>query len=527
MASLPFDTSDPEAYRKRLAMAMVQGAGDTSPVQHWSQGANRIVQALMGANMMNSIGMEQGKKDAEYRAALSNLPGLGGTPQAATPASPMAAALTQTAGDPAAAIASIESGGRYDAMGPVTKSGDRAYGKYQIMGNNIPQWTKAVLGQEVTPDQFVANPAIQDAVFKQKFGEYSQKYGPEGASRAWFAGEGGMNNLNAKDQLGTTVAQYGQKFAQALGPQAAASSAAVPQQAAPGVPAEQIRAMLGSKDPRMQALGMKMYEQNFAPQKPMEVNGKLVNPRTGAVIADYSNPQPVTVGETVIDGRTGRPIYQGEQKPQPVTVGETVIDARTGKPIYQGQQKPNIEYKELPDGRIVALDKNKVGQGVDVTPAGGGPTNPYAMAGKPTEGQSASANYANRMVESHNVMDKLESAGTSKLQAGLSAVPVVNNLLVSTDRQKLEQAQRDFVNAILRKESGAAIGKDEFNSASKQYFPQPGDSPETIAQKKINRETAVQGIMGGAGPTYKPPAAFKPGGSKPNTTASGIAWSIE
>ena len=55
-------------------------------------------------------------------------------------------------------------------------------------------------------------------LFQAKFGQYQQKYGPEGAARAWFAGEGGMNNRNATDVLGTTVGGYGQKFAQAYGP---------------------------------------------------------------------------------------------------------------------------------------------------------------------------------------------------------------------------------------------------------------------------------------------------------------------
>jgi hypothetical protein len=117
------------------------------------------------------------------------------------------------------AISGIESGGRYGLLGPVTKSGDRAYGKFQVMGANVPQWTQQFYGKSLTPQEFLANPQAQDAVFQGKFGQYADKYGPEGAAKAWFAGEGGMNNPNAKDMLGTTVAQYGQKFAAGLGPQ--------------------------------------------------------------------------------------------------------------------------------------------------------------------------------------------------------------------------------------------------------------------------------------------------------------------
>lgn len=120
----------------------------------------------------------------------------------------------------ATAIGSIESGGQsdpYTTMGPATKGGDRAHGKYQVMGANIGPWSREVLGTELTPEQFLASPQAQDAVFQGKFGQYVDKYGPEGAAKAWFAGEKGMTNPNAKDALGTSVADYAGKFNKALG----------------------------------------------------------------------------------------------------------------------------------------------------------------------------------------------------------------------------------------------------------------------------------------------------------------------
>src|SRR5512139_3880695 len=115
------------------------------------------------------------------------------------------------------AIAGIESGGRYDLLGPVTKSGDRAYGKYQVMGNNVGPWTKEVLGKEYTPEQFVADPKAQDAVFQAKFGQYVDKYGQEGAAQAWFGGPGAVGKTDRTDQLGTSVGSYGKRFMSALG----------------------------------------------------------------------------------------------------------------------------------------------------------------------------------------------------------------------------------------------------------------------------------------------------------------------
>jgi hypothetical protein len=52
------------------------------------------------------------------------------------------------------AIKRIESSGNYGALGPATRNGDRAYGAYQVMGNNIPDWTKQHYGQALTPQQF-------------------------------------------------------------------------------------------------------------------------------------------------------------------------------------------------------------------------------------------------------------------------------------------------------------------------------------------------------------------------------------
>src|SRR5262245_28436013 len=107
------------------------------------------------------------------------------------------------------AIGQFESGGNYRSVGPLVTSGayagDRTYGKYQIMGKNIPEWSQEILGRRVTPMEFLASQDLQDQIAKGKLSQYEAKYGPGGASRAWFAGEGGMNNLGRTDQLGTSV----------------------------------------------------------------------------------------------------------------------------------------------------------------------------------------------------------------------------------------------------------------------------------------------------------------------------------
>jgi hypothetical protein len=115
------------------------------------------------------------------------------------------------------AISKVESGGNYRAIGPNTGEMGRALGKYQVMSANVGPWSKEVLGREVSQQEFIQNPEIQDAIFNGKFGSYVDKYGPDGAARAWFAGEKGMKNPNAKDAFGTTVSEYSRRFNKALG----------------------------------------------------------------------------------------------------------------------------------------------------------------------------------------------------------------------------------------------------------------------------------------------------------------------
>lgn len=129
----------------------------------------------------------------------------------------------------------------------------------------------------------------------------------------------------------------------------------------------------------------------------------------------------------------------------------------------------------------------------------------YAKARmNPTEGQSNAALYADRMAEADPIIANTAKAVQNPKNVALGSIPLVGNYLVPDDYQSGQQAQRDFVNAVLRRESGAVISPSEFANAAKQYFPQAGDSPQVIAQKAKNRQTAMQGIQRAAGASYQP-----------------------
>lgn len=133
--------------------------------------------------------------------------------------------------------------------------------------------------------------------------------------------------------------------------------------------------------------------------------------------------------------------------------------------------------------------------------------------------QTVAAGFADRMVAANQAIDQFGKQGASKTGRLLEALPFgVGNSVQSPEYQQFEQARRDFINALLRRESGAAIGVDEFKNADRQYFPQPGDSEAVIAQKAQNRALAVEGIKRGAGPAYKPAAI--PATPQPETNAA-------
>lgn len=148
----------------------------------------------------------------------------------------------------------------------------------------------------------------------------------------------------------------------------------------------------------------------------------------------------------------------------------------------------------------------------------------------PTEGQAKALLFGSRMLEAGGTLDKMAKEGyltPSFAKQNAESVPLVGRGLaaltnmspiVSEQEQQIEQAQRDFINAVLRRESGAVISDPEFENARKQYFPQFGDSEKVIAQKKKNRETATQGILYEAGPHSK--SLQKPQGAQPTSPAA-------
>lgn len=154
------------------------------------------------------------------------------------------------------------------------------------------------------------------------------------------------------------------------------------------------------------------------------------------------------------------------------------------------------------------------------------PNNPFSSGGKFNGDQGKAAGFTDRMLQSEGIlsgvgptpgqegppMPGVQGQGADITQTAMSKIPGAGNFMVSGDRQKYNQAKADFINSQLRRESGAAIAKSEFDNADKQYFPVPGDSAAVIQQKAANRRAAIEAMGREGGGSYKPKLSFDEGG---------------
>lgn len=180
--------------------------------------------------LVGTIGGAAASQSPFLKAISAMGSGAGPTGAAGVPAmaptfqAPTAQPVTPINANPAKlarrnAIASIESAGSgdYSAIGTRNAKLGRPLGRYQVMEGNLPAWSKEVLGRNVSAQEFLNNPALQDQIFDAKMDQYEQRFGQEGAAQAWFGGEGSVGKAGRSDVHGTTVGGYGKRYMAALG----------------------------------------------------------------------------------------------------------------------------------------------------------------------------------------------------------------------------------------------------------------------------------------------------------------------
>ena len=144
-----------------------------------------------------------------------------------------------------------------------------------------------------------------------------------------------------------------------------------------------------------------------------------------------------------------------------------------------------------------------------------------------TETQANATAFGMRATEANQIVTDLEKKGFTNTGVVRTAVagtmgqaPIVGDKLEqgvraafnvlpevvggpSPEQQQVDQARRNFISAVLRKESGAVIGANEYRDEERKYFPQAGDSDAVIKQKQDARILAIKALEAQAGPQGK------------------------
>jgi hypothetical protein len=187
--------------------------------------------------------------------------------------------------------------------------------------------------------------------------------------------------------------------------------------------------------------------------------------------------------------------------PAPIGPQQVTLPRPTG-PTFGAKKTEELKPMSITDLEKVNAglpDGKKLQPGATLEDAKNSGYAPQAPTKPPTVDESKNAGFALRVKEAMDIFSNLEN-DISKVSTTKQLIQRnLPDIAKSSLFQQQEQAERNFINSILRRESGAAISPSEFDNARKQYFPQPGDSPEVLAQKKANRTTSLQGLIIGSG----------------------------
>lgn len=187
------------------------------------------------------------------------------------------------------------------------------------------------------------------------------------------------------------------------------------------------------------------------------------------------------------------PTFGGEIKPvagtkkrDTVTVGNVVLDKDTMSVLYTAPDAPAASIKEFQDFEnltppqkkaYLALQENK---------------RPVTNVNMPGEGERKAATLASRLNFSVGQMN--EAIGldpnaampntAAEIARFVSRTDFLPNRLNSAQRQVVEAAQEDVLDAALTLGTGAAYSREQLAGYKKSYFPQIGDEPETVKTKQ-------------------------------------------
>jgi hypothetical protein len=250
---------------------------------------------------------------------------------------------------------------------------------------------------------------------------------------------------------------------------------------------QKTRAATSASDKLASQSGMaiKMLGDKF-PMLTQALQAGIISPND-AITAARKGSDVKVVGKSLVDS-TGKVLFTSEEAGGGDTTAFLTLKARAAA---AGLKEGTPEYQQfMMQGGAKTGMSLSVGADGSVVMTQGGAT---SSSNKLTEGQGKNYKFFIRGENANDILGGLEQQGTS-LKGWIAGKVPLGNIVQTPEYRQYTQARDAFIMSILRDESGAVIGTDEYWDADRRYMPQAGDDPTTIEQKRKDRALALQGL---------------------------------
>lgn len=219
-----------------------------------------------------------------------------------------------------------------------------------------------------------------------------------------------------------------------------------------------------------------------------ELAPKLMATPEGRKALKDLQPEYKEVNGALYEISAGMPprLVAGSKKRDTVTVGNVVLDKDDMKVLYTAPDAPAGSIKEFQDFSKLSPTEQKAYLLLQEQ------KRPSTTINMPNEGERKSATLASRLNFSVGQMN--EAIGldpkaampntTAEIARFVSRTDFLPNKLNTEQRQIVEAAQEDILDAALTLGTGAAYSREQLAGYKKSYFPQLGDSPSTVKTKQ-------------------------------------------
>jgi hypothetical protein len=187
-----------------------------------------------------------------------------------------------------------------------------------------------------------------------------------------------------------------------------------------------------------------------------------------------------------------KPVTQTARKT--ITIGNRVLDANTMDVLFTAPDATPAAVAEWK--AFQALPRNEQQSFLQLQAA----KRPSTTINMPNEGERKAATLSNRLNFSVDQINQAIGLDPTAAMPNTSAEiarfftrsEILSNKLTPTQRQIVDSAQLDILDAALTLGTGAAYTRDQIESYRKSYFPQIGDKPENVAAKRARLQNVLR-----------------------------------